>query len=267
MHKRRGAVKSAFVSIDLTQEPGRGTFQGDMAARLAELRASLSHLHLRQIAHGKRLIVIVEGWEATGKRALLRQMLASFDPCSTRTYCSDVRPITRSRRHWLAEYWSELPAAGHNSLFYRSWYRRLVDERIERAMSEKHWSRGCDEINEFEAQQNDHDTMIVKLFLHCSAEMQARRVRERRADPWQRVLLDEPDVERTDHVDAWNAVFAETDTRWAPWTLIDAENSAAGMVAAMDHLVKTLDETLPNEAPRDEEGEGAEIVDLVSISR
>ena len=238
------------MAIDLTQSPVRESVAGEPNARLAELRASLSGLQLRQTAYGQRLILIVEGWEATGKRALMRQVLASLDPCSTMTVCSDVQPIRRNSQHWLAEYWGRLPTAGASTIFYRSWYRRLVEERLRRDMSDLHWSRACDEINEFEAQQRDHDTILVKLFLHCSQERQAERTRERLADVWQRHLVDEPHADRTDRAEAWNALFAETDTRWAPWTMINAENLAAGQIAAMEHLVETLDRALPSEPVR-----------------
>ena len=237
------------MPIDLTETPLSEPLGGDPATRLAALRSSLAALQLRQTAHRRRLLLIVEGWEATGKRALMRQVLASLDPCSTEVHCSGVAPIRRDRQHWLAEYWGRLPSAGHSTIFYRSWYRRLVEERVQRAMADDPFSRGCDEVNEFEAQQRDHDTLIVKFFLHCSSDMQRRRTADRSADAWERFMVEEGEERREERIPAWNRLFAETDTRWAPWTLIDAEDVLSGQVRALEHLVAKLDAALPAEPP------------------
>ncbi|WP_343347112.1 hypothetical protein WJT74_03955 [Sphingomicrobium sp. XHP0239] len=252
------------MAIDLTQVPERESLAGDPNARLAELRVSLAELQLRQTAHRQRLILIVEGWEATGKRALLRQILASLDPCSSAVHCSDVAPIMRPSRHWLADYWERLPEAGASAIFYRSWYRRLVEDRVRRDMKASEFSRACDEINEFEAQQRDHDTTIIKFFFHCSEERQVERTVQRLADPWQRHMVDEPETERGERAEAWNALFAETDTRWAPWTLVNAECEATGQTAAMQHLVATLDKALPADPVGIDGKQVGEIVDFPS---
>ena len=251
------------MPIDLTRiEPGAAEDVGASDA-LANLRARLSRLQLRQLAHRKRTILLVEGWEATGKRSFLRQVLASLDPCSVNSVCLEPTPIGTEDRHWLAKYWGALPGAGHSALFFRSWYRALVDERVHRQMSDKNWSRGCDEINEFEAQQRDHGTAIVKFFFHCSAEQASRRLDQRLGDPWERQLVH--DVEegvlkkRDAYLDVWNAAFRETDTRWAPWQLIDAENVEKGVVSAIQALVDTLEKLLPSELPATAPGEHAVI--------
>nr|WP_279614769.1 polyphosphate kinase [Sphingomicrobium astaxanthinifaciens] len=252
MRRRNGLVKAAFVPIELTE--GRpGAVRDEAAASLAELCARLMPLQLRLLAHRQRLILLVEGWEASGKRGFLRQVLGNLDPCSTHLICLAPTPIGSEDRHWLAKYWNALPGAGHASLFYRSWYRALVDERVLRAMNDDKWNRGGDEINEFEAQQRDHDTIIVKLFFHCSAATLERRMASRLADPWERQLTHEGEQEtrdrRDDYVAAWNAAFADTDTRWAPWKLVDAEEPEGAIRAGVAHLVAVLDKALPDTVP------------------
>nr|WP_280638915.1 hypothetical protein [Sphingomicrobium aestuariivivum] len=245
-------------------QPGAAKEEG-AGDDLAEVRARLMGLQLRQLAHRQRLILLVEGWEASGKRAFLRQVLGSLDPCSAQCICLDPSAIGSEDRHWLAKYWNALPGAGHSRLFYKSWYRSLVDERVLRGMSDENWTRGCDEINEFEAQQRDHDTIIVKLFFHCSAPTLERRMKKRLADPWQRQLTADGEIEardrRNDYVSAWNAVFEDTDTRWAPWKLVDAEDHDIAVRAAAAHLVDVLDKALPD-APPAEQGEDHEVIDF-----
>ena len=252
------------MPIDLTETPASEPLGGDPATRLAALRSSLAALQLRQTAHRRRLLLIVEGWEATGKRALMRQVLASLDPCSTEVHCSGVAPIRRDRQHWLAEYWGRLPSAGHSTIFYRSWYRRLVEERVQRAMADDPFSRGCDEVNEFEAQQGDHDTMVIKFFFDVPREVQAERLAERAADPWKRLLTqhDAPHARerRDDYRATWNNIFAQTDTRWAPWSLIDGSEKQGARIAALRTIADRLEKALPSEPPR----EAATIVDFPS---
>ncbi|WP_265563052.1 polyphosphate kinase 2 family protein [Sphingomicrobium arenosum] len=230
--------------------------EGLAGESLEDLRARLKGLQLRQLVHRQRLILLVEGWEASGKRSFLRQVMGGLDPCAADCHCLEPQPIGSEDRHWLAKYWNGLPGAGQSSLFYRSWYRSLVDERVLRGMDDKHWSRGCDEINEFEAQQRDHDTTIVKLFFHCSASALDQRLAQRRADPWERQLIREAEElardRRDDYVAAWNVAFEETDMRWAPWRLVDAEDVGRGVHSALAHLVAELDRALPADPPATE---------------
>ncbi|MCM8556952.1 polyphosphate kinase 2 family protein [Sphingomicrobium sediminis] len=241
------------MGIDLTAVPVGASVQGDSEERLTELRAQLRELQLRMVAHGKQLIVLVEGWEAAGKRDFLRDLGCSLDPCRMRTFVTAAKPDSDEKRHWLARFWAELPAAGNSSLFYRSWYRTVIAQKIAGAIDETGLSRGCDEINEFEAQQCDHDTIMVKLFFHMSEDEQARRLEQRWSDPWMRTITHKREDNwaegRAKLIDGWHAVFEQTDTRWAPWTLVDAEDEKGGRAMALETLVRTLDKALPATPP------------------
>ena len=227
-------------------------FAGDAQAALSALQQRLAQAQVAQIVHRKRALVIFEGWSGAGKKSALKRLVGAWDPCHISTRC-----VGGSRgdddRHWLAPYWSALPPAGDTTIFYRSWYRRLIEDRAAGRIEGKRWSRACDEINEFEAQQRDHGTLIVKLFFHLSAEQQQQRLREREADPWRRHLPDAEPVPTRDERDratvAVQELFAQTDTRWAPWRVVDANDRHAARIAALTILADAFDKAIPSEPP------------------
>jgi len=117
----------------------------------------------------------------------------------------------------------------------------------------RRWSRACDEINEFEAQQRDHGTLIVKLFFHVSAVQQQQRLRERLADPWRRHLVSEDEAPSREERDATTAalheMFVATDTRWAPWRVIDGNDKRSARLAALTVLADAFAKAMPAEPP------------------
>ena len=206
-----------------------------------------------QIVHRKRALIIFEGWVGAGKRATLKRLVGAWDPCHLSTRCAGAMEASDDERHWLAAYWGALPPAGDTTIFFRSWYRRLVEERASGSTDEKRWARACDEINEFEAQQRDHGTLIVKLFFHVTPEVQAARLRERQADSWRCHLMNDDDLtgmaQRDRTVAVVNEMFVATDTRWAPWRVIDANDKHSGRIDALTVLAEALAKAIPAEPP------------------
>jgi polyphosphate kinase 2 (PPK2 family) len=241
------------VGIDLTQFERGDPFVGDYHAALTALQERLASLQVAQIVHRKRALIIFEGWTCSGKRAALKRLVAAWDPCHLATRCVAGREHGDDERHWLAPFWSALPPAGDTTIFYRSWYRRLIEDRLVGRSDAKRWSRACDEINEFEAQQRDHGTLIVKLFFHVSAEEQQHRLRERLADPWRRHLVGEEHAltgdERERTTEALHEMFLATDTRWAPWRAIDANDKRSARVAALTAIADSFAKAMPAEPP------------------
>lgn len=213
----------------------------------------LAQAQLSQIVHRRRVIVIMEGWVGSGKKTALRRMVGSWDPCHVDTVSVLRSSDHGEERHWLAPYWSNLPAAGNTAIFYPSWYRRIVEMRLDGKLDEKQFARACDEINEFEAQQCDHGTMIVKMFFHMTAERQAQAMRQRQEDPWMHHLLSKGAGEamsrRDDLIGIINDVFAQTDTRWAPWKVINGNDEATSSFQSMEALAAALEKAMPGSPP------------------
>jgi len=238
------------MAITLTQFELGNPFPGDAPAALVALQGRLVQLNQAQIAHGRRLIVLLEGWDGSGRKPILRQLLASLDPCQATVHCAAAPVFAEEERHWLTPFWTRLPKAAETALYYGSWYRRPIEERAHGGMDDAHWARAFDEINEFEAQQLDSGTLLVKLFFHISEVVREQRLRTRAADPWLRgTLAGVQQVERVSVLAALQAMFAGTDTRWAPWTVIDANDEAAAQVAALSAVAGLLEKKLPKQPP------------------
>jgi len=243
------------VPIDLTEYERGDPFDGDYAEALGAMQSRLERLQQMQAAHRKRMIVVIEGWMGSGKRDALKRLVASWDPCQTLVRCGAADPA-REERHWLAPYWEALPTPSSTTVYFRSWYRRAIDERIAGTTGEKEWIRALDEINEFESQQRDHGTLIVKLFFHVTAAFQSARLHERQSDPWLRHLLTEADLkapeQRRSALPLIEEMFAQTDTRWAPWRVMDANNRQSAHLAAMEAVATAMEKALPKEPPVDQ---------------
>jgi AMP-polyphosphate phosphotransferase len=223
----------------------------EASSALAALRRQLGELQLPQIAHGRRAIILFEGPEGAGKRHALKQLAAAFDPCHYSA--GEVRHDRReaSQGHWLARFWRELPAAGDTAIFYRSWYRRVLDDRLLGRVEGKALARAYDEINEFEAQQRDYGTLILKLYFEVDAEVQERRLKERGANPWWHVVHREQAFRGSDpgYVEALQDLLANTDTRWSPWRIIDGNDEQGAAVAALSAIASAWDQAMPSEPP------------------
>jgi AMP-polyphosphate phosphotransferase len=240
------------VPIDRTRQERGTSFTGEGQAALAALREQLGELQLPQIAHGRRAIIIFEGPPGAGKKAALKQFAAAFDPCH---YA--VHGVRHDRReaaegHWLARFWRQLPQAGDTAIFFRSWYRRVLDDRILGRVDQKGLARAFDEINEFEAQQRDYGTLILKLYFDVSAEVQEERLRERLANPWRRLADKDETVSVSDpgYAKALSDLRTYSDTRWSPWHTIDGNDEASAAIAALTAVADAWAEAMPAEPPQ-----------------
>ena len=241
------------MAVSLTQIERSAPPGGDGRAAVAALQQRVARLNLAQAVHGQRLIVLLEGWAGSGKKSVLRLLAGALDPCCTAVHCGGQPELGDDGRHWLAPYWSRLPRSGHSAVFYHGWYRQVVERRLAGDLDRKDWARLTDEINEFEAQQTDHGTLLVKLFFHVADDVQARRIAERRRDPWLGALeqpAEPAGPQRTEAIAAWDSTFAVTDTRWAPWRLIDGNESIPAQIAALTAIADALQTAVPAEPPR-----------------
>lgn len=241
------------VPLHLTEFERGAPFKGDVAGALAALQYRVGRAQLSLIVHQKRALIVIEGPEGGGKRDFVKLLGGALDPT-----CFAVTTVTPDRRraregHWLARFWASLPEAGHTAIFFHSWYRRVLEDKLLGLVSDKEWKRAFDEINEFESQQRDYGTTIVKLFFHATDETQQRRLAIREEDPWLRHLLSPEELRSAEARAAYRQtlmqVLGQSDTRWAPWSMIDANDSGAAQVAALTAIVETLEKALPMEPP------------------
>ncbi len=140
---------------------------------------------------------------------------------------------------------AEAPACGNIAVFDRSWYGRVLVERVESYASKAEWKQGFDEINAFEAQQAESGTTIVKLFVHVTQKEQDKRLEDRLDSPWKRWKTGIDDYrnreKRAEYLEAMHDMFKRTDTKVAPWTIIDGNDKKAGRIAALTMIAKALE--------------------------
>jgi polyphosphate kinase 2 (PPK2 family) len=223
----------------------------ELGSALGAMREHLGELQLPQIAHGRRAIILFEGVQGSAKKYALRQLAAAFDPCHFVVHSTAYDRREANEGHWLARFWRQLPSAGNTSIFFRSWYRRVLDDRVLGRTAEESVARVFDEINEFEAQQRDYGTLLVKLYFDVSSDVQEQRLFRRRASPWgtskptEIIRADDPNYQR-----ALDELRANTDTRWSPWRTVDADDEQQAALAALEAIADAWGKAMPSEPPQ-----------------
>lgn len=242
-----------IMTIDLTDFENGAKYDGDYGDDLAALQERLGHVQAAYIINRKRAVLAIEGWDAAGKGGMIRRLVGHWDPRFFEVWPISAPTAEEKARHFLWRFWKRLPGEREINIFDRTWYGRVLVERVEGFCTESEWKRGYDEINEFEAQQKDSGTPIVKLFMHVTQEEQDERFRKRLEHPWKRWKLTADDFrnrgKRAEYLDAMHDMFAKTDTRWAPWKIIDGNHKKAARIAALTHVADALESHVSMDPP------------------
>ena len=252
------------MAIDLADYEKGAKLKGDYETQLAELQLRLAKIQVAHVIHDRRSVIMLEGWDAAGKGGIIKRMTAEWDP---RYY--QVHPISAPNEaerdhHFLWRFWTRLPAGRNISIFDRSWYGRVLVERVEGYCAKDEWKRAYDEINAFEKQQIDAGTNIIKLFVHITQDTQDEQLAQRLDTPWKRWKTGADDyrnrARRGDYLDAMHDMFRKTDTKQAPWHVIDNNHRKAGRIAALTYVAKRLEKLVPMDFP----GADPEVVKLAA---
>jgi polyphosphate kinase 2 (PPK2 family) len=242
------------MAIALSDYESGPKLEVDYADALAEVQQRLKQVHIAHIVHKRRAIIMFEGWDASGKGGTIQRVTSEWDPRYFEVWPIKAPTPPELARHFLWRFWTKLPAAGHINLFDRSWYGRVLVERVEGYATKAEWHRAYDEINEFEAQQKDDGTTIVKLFLHTTQEEQDKRFKARLEHPWKRWKINPDDFrnreKRAAYLEAMEEMFDRTDTRWAPWQVIDGTHKKYARIAALTHIADVLEKAVPMSPPK-----------------
>ncbi len=241
------------MTIDLSHYEKGAEFEGDYKDALKAAQKRLGHMHFAHIIHKKRSIIVFEGWDAAGKGGVIRRITAEWDPRYFEVYPIGAPTVQEKDKHFLWRFWRDLPGSRNISMFDRSWYGRVLVERVEVFASETDWKRGYDEINEFEAQQIDSGTNLIKIFLHVTQKTQDKRLTDRLDTPAKRWKVTEDDFrnrsKRAEYLAAYHDMFKHTDTRWAPWSVFDGNDKKSARIAIMTHIADRLEAAIPTDFP------------------
>lgn len=241
------------MKIDLSDYEKGDKFPGDYDDALAVVQQRLEHIQVAHIVHKRAAILVLEGWDAAGKGGIIKRMTAQWDPRFFEVMPISAPSENELAHHFLWRFWRRLPAKGHIAIFDRSWYGRVLVERVEGYASKAEWQRGYDEINDFENQQIDAGATIVKLFVHITQEKQDKELAERLDDPWKRWKTGPDDyrnrARRADYLDAIEDMFDKTSTKAVPWTVIDGNSRKAARIAALTTIAEQLEAKVPMVPP------------------
>jgi AMP-polyphosphate phosphotransferase len=205
----------------------------------------LNLLERRARARGQAAILVFEGWDAAGKGGVIRRITAALD---ARDY--QVIPIAaptdeERAHHYLWRFWRHLSRAGRVTIFDRSWYGRVLVERVEGFATEKEWLRAYAEINQFENQLVEHGIVLMKYWLHVSRDEQLRRFQEREQVPHKQWKLTEDDWRNREKWEAYeravNDMIEQTSTRDAPWTLVEANDKSHARLKVLTTLCDRME--------------------------
>lgn len=241
------------MSIDLSDFESGARYRGNYSDDLVALQERLGRILVAHIVHKRRSLIVCEGWDAAGKGGAIKRLTAEWDPRAFQVWPIKAPTDEEKARHFLWRFWNKLPGAGEIGVFDRSWYGRVLVERVEGFASQSEWRRAYDEINEFEAQQSYDGTTIVKLFFHVTQETQDARLKARLDHPWKRWKVTAEDfrnrARREDYLAATQDMFECTNTRWGPWTAIDGNNKKAARIAALTAVADALEAACPPKPP------------------
>jgi polyphosphate:AMP phosphotransferase len=240
------AALTVLDHVDLNQKLTGKQYR----AKLTKLQAKINNL--AWAAHDKKrsTILVFEGWDAGGKGGAIRRMTQAMD---ARLYkvISVAAPTDEERaHHYLWRFWRHIPRAGRFTFYDRSWYGRVLVERVEGFATENEWMRSYMEINNFEELLANHGISIFKFWLHLSPEEQLRRFEERQKIPYKQHKITEEDWRNRekwdDYTQAINEMVARTSTSYAPWTLVAGEDKRFARIQVLktvcDKLEQVLDE-------------------------
>ncbi len=229
-------------TIDLTQTLDRESYVRELTRRQIQLRELGNQVYLQK----RPVILLFEGWDAAGKGGAIKRVTEKIDPRGYTVYPISAPQGEDKTRHYLYRFWRRLPERGQIAIFDRSWYGRVLVERVEGFARESEWKRAFKEINSFERQLRDYGTIVAKFWIHISREEQLRRFEERKQIGYKAWKLTDEDWRNREKWDAYEEAVEEmlvkTSTRTAPWSLIEGNDK----YWARTKLLATLVEILSN---------------------
>jgi polyphosphate kinase 2 (PPK2 family) len=230
--------------VDLSNELSKA----DYKKRMPRLQERMRVLQQAAYEAGIATSIVLEGWDAAGKGTLVYRLLEKLDPRGFKVRPTYAPTVDELYRPWLWRFWMRLPARGEIVVFDRSWYGRVMVERIEKIIGMKEVQEAYLEINDFERALVDDGQVLVKLFLHISKKEQRKRFEKCESDPYQRWKIKPEDWRHHDQYRKYHRAIEEmlekTSTAHAPWHVVEAEDRRWAEVEAFSTIVAGIEDRL-----------------------
>jgi polyphosphate kinase 2 (PPK2 family) len=235
-------------ALDLSLSLDHDEYVRQLTRRQVQLRELGYQVYLQK----RPVVLVFEGWDAAGKGGAIKRITEKVDPRGFMVYPISAPEGEDKTRHYLYRFWRRLPELGQIAIFDRSWYGRVLVERVEGFAQEAEWKRAYKEINSFERQIRDYGTILMKFWIHITREEQLRRFEERQKIGYKAWKLTEEDWRNRQkwgvYEDAVEEMLLKTSTRTAPWTLIEGNDKYWARVKILKLLVQTLSRELDYKA-------------------
>ena len=226
--------------VDLTADVAEGEYE----ERLEELQQQVFALQVRNFLRGERTVVAFEGWDAAGKGGCIKRLTAEMDPRGYKVWPIAAPRDEDARNLWLWRFWRRLPEAGELTVFDRSWYGRVLVERVEGYARPHEWRRAYDEINAFERTLTSDGVRLAKIFLHIDRKEQKRRFTEREEIAAKRYKIGPDDWRNRKKWPQYEQAIAEMLDRThrpdAPWVLVAANSKRHARLEVLRTVIELL---------------------------
>jgi polyphosphate:AMP phosphotransferase len=235
---------NVLKALDLTKRMEKKDYEETLLELQGRLNVLARHRNLRKHS----IVLVFEGVDAAGKGGSIRRITQSLDARRYHIHPTAAPTEEERAQPYLWRFWRNLPPAGQVAIFDRSWYGRVLVERVEGFCSEADWQRAYSEINDFEDQLVRSRSLLLKFWLSISQEEQLRRFEERQVTPFKRFKITEEDWRNREKWPAYEAAICDmldrTSTEIAPWTLVESESKYYGRIKIMKTLVQRLEDEL-----------------------
>jgi AMP-polyphosphate phosphotransferase len=228
-------------SVDLTKQIKD---KKEYKKRLKKQQLELLGLQRALLDEKIGCILVFEGWDAAGKGGAIKRTTHNLDPRGFEVHSTSAPTIEQKQYHYLQRFWNRMPKYGKIGIFDRSWYGRVLVERVEGFADHSEWSRAYDEINNFEKLLSDENYIIIKFWFHISKEEQLRRFQDRQNDPMKSWKLTEEDWRNREkwdeYAEAVGDMIDKTSLENAPWHIIEGEDKKYARVKTLDLITQTI---------------------------
>lgn len=241
---REGFKSDVLSGMDLSKSLERDEYK----KQLLQLQKKLERLH-NELYH-RRIPVIIgfEGWDAGGKGGAIRRLTSHLDPRGYQVIPTAAPNDIEKKHHYLWRFYNEMPKAGHVAIFDRTWYGRVMVERIEGFCSKEEWARAYGEINEMEKHLANDGAIILKFWLHIDKDEQERRFKARMEDPAKQWKITDEDWRNREKWDLYeravNEMLIRTSTTYAPWIVVEGNSKYYARVKVLKTVVEAIEKRL-----------------------
>ena len=241
---KNGVLSGIDLSKRLTDE--------EYKEKLKMLQKRLSELHSEIYRLRIPVVIGFEGWDAGGKGGAIKRLTSHLDPRGYRVNPTASPNDIEKVHHYLWRFWNNVPKAGHIAIFDRTWYGRVMVERIEGFCTEAEWKRAYQEINEMESHMANFGAVVLKFWLHIDKDEQERRFKERQENPAKQWKITDEDWRNRAKWDAYeeavNEMLVRTSTTYAPWIVVEGNDKHFARVKVLETVVDALEKKIKERA-------------------